>query len=111
MARRYERFYGDLSAMLFPTRMHALRQILRSQELLAKVVYGSDFPAVSWIWGCLPWLGVSRTRALSRLRNPLVVPARALAALGMPESVFCRATGLLRLPPRARTVTVTTAGA
>jgi len=96
MALEHENFYGDLSALLSPVRMPALREIARTPALSAKVVYGSDFPMVPWVPGLPLWTGTHAARALRKVKNPFDYPWKVLSALGMPEEVFSRAWRLLR---------------
>jgi len=96
MTLEHERFYGDLSAMVLPIRVSKLRRILDSAALVSKVVYGSDFPAPAWPWAGVARFGLRRARELAGIENALDRPAAALRALGFPEEVFTRASGLLR---------------
>ena len=96
MALEHEHFYGDLSALLSPVRIPALREIARTPALSAKVVYGSDFPMVPWVPGLAFWTGPRAARSLRKVENPFDFPWKALSALGMPDGVFSRAANLLR---------------
>jgi predicted TIM-barrel fold metal-dependent hydrolase len=96
MARAHERLYGDLGAMVLPIRVGILRRILESADLVSKVVHGSDYPSPAWPWAGAARIGFRRARELARLANPLDRSPAALRALGFPEEVFTRASGLLR---------------
>jgi len=96
IALTHEQCFGDLSAMVLPIRVGILRRILASDELLAKTVYGSDFPAQAWPWVCVTSAGLRSTVSLARIRNPLERSAAAVRALGFPDAVFSRAWRLLR---------------
>lgn len=98
MALEYERFYGDLAAFGIPTRIRPLRSLWKNPAILAKIVYGSDFPAIvlpRWFFFSIGRKGV---REILRETNPLERPYRLMRALGMPDEVFSRAGQLLRLP-------------
>jgi predicted TIM-barrel fold metal-dependent hydrolase len=97
MALRYPGFYGDLSAFLACTRMLALRAILRTPELAAKVVYGSDFPAPVWPINLLGLIAPQAYLRLKKIENPLDRSWLSLAAAGLGPEVFARAGGLLRV--------------
>jgi uncharacterized protein len=97
MALEHENFYGDLGAFGIPTRLGALRAMQKNESLLAKIVYGSDFPAVTmprWFYFSI---GRRAMREILSETNPLEKPYRLMEALGMPEEVFSRAEKLLRL--------------
>ena len=53
MALRHENFYGDISAFGVITRIWRLGTLLRSPQLAAKCVFGSDFPVPPWPLSCL----------------------------------------------------------
>ena len=104
MAREYERFYGDLGAFAVITRCRALRRLERDPQLLAKIVYGSDFPAPVLAWSYVHRLGLRQVRALAAIANPLERAYRLFRSLGLPDAVFSRAGQLLRLPMAPATV-------
>jgi predicted TIM-barrel fold metal-dependent hydrolase len=97
LAARHENLYGDLSAFCVPTRAIHLRQILRSPALLAKVLYGSDFPATALPLGHVIQLGLVKARELGRIRNPFDRPVAMLRSLGVPDEVFSRAASVVQL--------------
>ena len=99
LALRHPRLYGDLSAFMASTRLPALRRILRTPVLTAKVVYGSDFPGPAWPFNLLGAIGLPDYLRLRRIRNPFDRSFLSLAATGLPPEVFSRVSGLLR--PRA----------
>ena len=45
LAMKYENVYGDISAMITPVQIFDLKKILKSNELKAKVIFGSDYPS------------------------------------------------------------------
>jgi len=101
MALQHERFYGDISAFGVVTRSRALSCLQREPGLLRKIVYGSDFPAPVLPWSFVHRLGLRQTRFLAAVGNPLERAYLTFRRLGLPEEVFTRAGGLLRLPAAA----------
>jgi predicted TIM-barrel fold metal-dependent hydrolase len=102
MALEHDNLYGDLSAFGIPTRIGVLRKVQKDPNLLAKVIYGSDFPAfamVRWFWLSIGSQGV---REILAEANPLEKPYLLMRKMGLPDEVFSRAEGLLRLPVSAR---------
>lgn len=97
MAREYEHLYGDISAFGIPTRITALRRLLSTPDLLAKILYGSDFPAFVMPRWFAPWIGTAATRRMLAQSNPLEQPYRLMRAMGVPDEVFERAGKVLRL--------------
>jgi predicted TIM-barrel fold metal-dependent hydrolase len=97
LALEYETCFGDISAFVIPTRMHLLARLIRDERLVSKLLYGSDFPGLPDPASCLLRIGFRRTLALQREQNPINRSLRALQELGVPDSVFSRAGGLLRL--------------
>lgn len=94
LARKHERFFGDLGAFPMVTRIPALQKILRDNDLRQKVLYGSDYPSIpspAWCWQ----LGLKKIRTLCRIRNPLERNVQVMRALGVPESFFTRAGQIL----------------
>lgn len=96
LALEHENCFGDISACALPTRMHLLSRLIRDERLLAKTLYGSDFPGFPDLVSCLFRIGFRRTLALKREQNPITRALRVMQELGMPDSVFSRAGGLLR---------------
>lgn len=101
MALRYKNLFGDLGAMILPTRMCQLRAILRRRELAEKVVFGSDFPAYPMLCGipvAFGLAGVFRAReSTMQSKNPLDSAYLAMKSLGMPNALFTRGLQLLKV--------------
>lgn len=97
VALEYENCFGDLGAFGIPTRLGLLRALLKNDVLLSKIVYGSDFPAVAMPRWFIFSIGRKAVREILCETNPLERPYRLLKALGVPDDVFSRAEGLLRL--------------
>lgn len=98
MALEYENFYGDLGAFVLPTRISYLKTLLKNNQLLSKIVYGSDFPAIPITMSCLFKLGFKKTWLLRKINNPFDVPYEIIKQLGFPDSIFSRAQKILRIP-------------
>ena len=97
MALEYERFFGDLSAFALPLHGGPLKDILGCQTLLSKVLYGSDFPAITAPFWHLPKLGLGPVLRLSRTENPFDNTYLTMKELGVPDEVFKRAKAVLKL--------------
>lgn len=104
LAREHENFYGDLGAFCLPLRGGALSKIRRDPELLRKVLYGSDFPALVLPVVHLAGLGLARWRRVRAIANPFDRAYFALKLLGLPDEVFSRAGSLLRIAPAETTL-------
>ncbi|MCL2640259.1 MAG: amidohydrolase family protein [Phycisphaerales bacterium] len=96
MALEHERLYGDLSAFGFPTRILPLRRIQRDSRLLAKVVYGSDFPVPVMPWWFVLSLGLKAVREVAAMVNPLERAYALMRRMELPNEVFERVDTLLR---------------
>lgn len=102
MAREHEHLYGDLGAFAIPTRIRPLRALQRDPLLLSKVVYGSDFPAITMAEWFVFSIGLPAVRRILREPNPLERPYLLMRSMGLPDEVFTRGAGILRLPALAR---------
>ena len=98
MALRYERFYGDLSAFGVMTRIWRLRTLYHAPRLMDKCVFGSDFPATPLPLSCLGMVGLRAALRVRRCANLFDRSAELLRGARVPDSVFARAAGLLRIP-------------
>jgi predicted TIM-barrel fold metal-dependent hydrolase len=104
MTQRFQRLYGDNSALVAPNfrfRPSALRRMLEP-DLAPRILHGSDVPvlvtgALAWGMGMLPWRD---WRATARIANPLERDVQIKRALGFGEETFTRLAGLLRKVPR-----------
>lgn len=102
VAREHEHCYGDLSAFGVITRIPALRHIQRTPQLLAKVLYGSDFPAFVMPRSFVFAIGVKAMGEVLRETNPLEQPYQLMRKMDLPDAVFTRAGKILRLVNRTR---------
>jgi uncharacterized protein len=98
MALRYERFYGDISAFGMITRVWMLKRLLKSPELTAKLLFGSDFPTVAMPLSCLGPIGLYDALKLRNMTNPFDQSVAMMKAVGVPDAVFARAGQILRIP-------------
>lgn len=99
LAKEYPNFYGDLSTFGLPLHGGPLRRILRDSDLRSKVLFGSDFPALTLPLWYIGRIGLRRAMVLTRIENPFDKAFQTLKDLDVPEQVFSRAERLLRLPP------------
>ena len=86
--------YADVSALAAWTKVGYLRRLARRPEVHGKLLFGSDFPVPTGLWGIRRELG----RDYSRLASMKSWPQQAAAAyrrLGFDEVVFKRAAELL----------------
>jgi len=96
MAREYEHFYGDVSAFGLPVRAGMLVRMLRDEELVSKLLYGSDFPTATFPSSYVFSLGLREAVKLHGIRNPFDRAYLTLKRVGLPDHVFTRAQDLLR---------------
>lgn len=86
MAREYEHFYGDTSALNWSPRSYAWPALLRDPKVRSKLVHGSDWPILP-----LPPMGqIELEQAWEALRqsNWLVRDVRIKRALGLVEEEY-----------------------
>lgn len=96
MALEYDNFYGDIGAFILPIRIGYLKTLLKNNQFLSKIIYGSDFPANPLTSSCLFTLGLKKTLRLRKIENPFEKTYQIMKQLGVPDSVFSRAQKLLR---------------
>jgi predicted TIM-barrel fold metal-dependent hydrolase len=96
LAREYEHFYGDTSALNLPARSYGYDIILRDEVVRQKLVHGSDWPII-----CIPpvtRLGWRAARRLLAERNWMRRDVLTKQLLGFDEAYWHRAGKLLRAP-------------
>jgi hypothetical protein len=98
LAREYEDFYGDTSALNLPSRSYAYDTILADAQLRAKLVHGSDWPIMPVPPAHL--LGIGRSLELLRDPNWLRRDIQIKRELGLDQAYWDRASTILRLPSR-----------
>lgn len=97
MARKYENFFGDISALVTMTRGGILATLAKDEVLNQKLVYGSDFPSPPGLWSCVHLFKPAKVRELEREGNLFSRSVLACKALGVTDEVFSRGARLLRL--------------
>lgn len=97
MMTRFPNLYADNSAFNIPLRSKAFRASLRA-PLAARTVHGSDFPVLVYAhWAWMRGLIDFKTfRRCQKERNVLERDYQIKCAIGYPDEVFTRVTGLLR---------------
>jgi uncharacterized protein len=99
LARRYERMYGDTSALNLPSRSYAYDATLRDPIVRKKLVHGSDWPIIP-----LPpvsKLGIGETLSLMGEPNWMRRDVLIKKKLDFDDAYWHRAGEVLRLPRTA----------
>ena len=94
MARDHEHFYGDTSALNLPTRSHAYQTLFEDNEVMKKVIHGSDWPIIP-----IPpatRLGLNATAEFLQETNWLRRDIQIKQRLGFDEDYWNRAAKVLR---------------
>lgn len=96
---RFPNLYADNSAFNIPIRSAAIRPCL-GPPLVDRLVHGSDYPVLvyghwAWMRGLLDY---DTWRRWEKHSNVLERDYQLKRAMGFPESVFTRISGLLRQP-------------
>lgn len=95
LAREYEHFYGDTSALNLPTRSYAYRTVTKDPVLRNKLVHGSDWPiipvppALSIGWG----EGIRLWKERNWMRRDMLIKEK----LELDDAYWQRAGKILRL--------------
>jgi hypothetical protein len=95
LAKDYEQFYGDTSALNLPTRWYAYGAVLNDEQLRRKLVHGSDWPIIP-----IPpvgRLGLGASMELMTEMNWLRRDVRVKEMLGLDDAYWNRAASILRL--------------
>ena len=103
LARRYERMFGDTSALNLPSRSYAYDATLRDPVVRTKLVHGSDWPIIP-----LPpvsMVAVGESMRLIGERNWMRRDVLIKRKLDFDEAYWHRAGTILRLPQGRRDVT------
>jgi predicted TIM-barrel fold metal-dependent hydrolase len=96
LAKEYEHFYGDTSALNLPTRWYAYGPALNEEQVRRKLIHGSDWPIIP-----LPppgRVGLGAALELLTEMNWLARDVRTKEMLGFDETYWNRAATVLRLP-------------
>jgi predicted TIM-barrel fold metal-dependent hydrolase len=100
LAQRYERCYGDTSALNLPSRWYAYEQILSDPVVRAKLVHGSDWPIIAV--PPVTRIDLGTTVGLMRDGNWMRRDVRIKRQLGFDEEYWGRAGLVLGIPAPAR---------
>jgi predicted TIM-barrel fold metal-dependent hydrolase len=98
LAKEYEHFYGDTSALNLPARWHAYDAVLGDEAVRAKLVHGSDWPILSLApplrvgWGGF----FDALDEQNWLRRDVLIKRQ----LGFDRAYWERAARVLRVPGR-----------
>jgi predicted TIM-barrel fold metal-dependent hydrolase len=94
MLERYDHVYGDTSAFCSLVRYKQVRRFA-ADRYAGRILHGSDFPIPSSALYFLPALGFGKVLKLEQARHGLDRDVKIKKAMGMPDSVFEGAYGLL----------------
>ena len=100
LAREYENFYGDTSALNLPTRWYAYDSVLDDPQVRSKLVHGSDWPILPV--PPIRRLGTGAALELMTEMNWLARDVRTKEMLGLDDAYWRRAAKVLRLPTQRR---------
>jgi predicted TIM-barrel fold metal-dependent hydrolase len=95
LAKEYEHFYGDTSALNLPARWYAYRAALNDEQVRRKLIHGSDWPIIP-----VPppgRLGLGAAMELMTEMNWLQRDVRVKEMLGFDADYWNRATTILRI--------------
>ena len=101
LARRYERMYGDTSALNLPSRSYAYAATLRDPDVRRKLVHGSDWPIIP-----LPpvtKIGIGGAFSLMGEHNWMRRDVLIKKRLDFDDAYWHRAGTILRVPPAVHT--------
>jgi uncharacterized protein len=101
MLRRHPQLWVDNSGIANPSRFAHLPRLARDAEIVARTLYGSDYPVPSHASWYARRLGLRRARAIDREPNPLRRDVEMKRALGYPDETLTRASAVLPALARA----------
>ncbi len=93
--RGFPNAWGDVSAFSLPRRPGLVRRVVEDGDVIPRLIHGSDWPLpvhARWLPGLVPW---STARDIDRDPNPLDRAVRIMRAMGLPESLFGRASAII----------------
>jgi len=94
MLERYDNVFGDTSAFCSLVRYKQVRRFA-ADRYAGRILHGSDFPIPTSALYFLPALGFGKVLTLEQSRHPMDRDVKTKRAMGMPDSVFEGAYGLL----------------
>ena len=95
MLREFPHLWVDNSGIANPSRFAHLPRLARDPEIVARTLFGTDYPIPSSALYYPRQLGVRGMRAVERERNPFQRDVALKRALGYPEETLVRAAGVL----------------
>lgn len=95
LIRRYPNCWGDTAAFCTPGRMRWIPKLLNEQDILEKLIHGSDYPVPVTAWFALKELGWRKVRELNRIPGILERDVKIKRAMGLPDTVFTNAARVL----------------
>jgi predicted TIM-barrel fold metal-dependent hydrolase len=95
LARKYPNCWGDTAAFCTPGRTRWIPKLLREQDVVEKLIHGSDYPVPVTAWFALKELGCVKVRELNRIPGILERDIRIKRALGLPDAVFTNVSRVL----------------
>ena len=95
LAREYEHFYGDTSAINLPPRWHAYERVMKDPVVRTKLVHGSDWPIISIPPGAM--IGWGEAMRLMSEENWIRRDVKVKQKLGFEPEYWSRAAKVLRV--------------
>ena len=104
MLEQYDNLYTDISSLTQLNKLKYPRQVLKRQDLFAKLLFGSDFPLTNIgvgpfklvsPWYFFPTLSLAKIIELSREKNVWDRDVLLKHALGFPAEAFTRSAEIL----------------
>lgn len=104
MLEQYDNLYTDISSLTQLNKLKYPRQVLRRQDLYAKLLFGSDFPLTKIgvgpfklvsPWYFFPTLSLAKIIEISREKNVWDRDVLLKQALGFPAEAFIRPAEML----------------
>ena len=95
LLERFDNLWVDNSGMANPSRFTHLARFAQDEGIASRTLYGSDFPVPSSPLFYAPRFGISRTRRLQGMGNPLHRDIAIKRELGYPDATLTRAATLL----------------
>lgn len=101
LCREFPNLYADISALTQLNRLGHLQRLMQHRDLHDRLLYGTDMPllntaVVSPFY--FPWrLSPRQMLAIARIKNPWDQDVALKSALGVGESIFVKASSLLKI--------------
>ena len=95
LVRKYPHCWGDTSAFCTPGRSRWMKRILREEDVVDKLVHGSDYPVPPAPWASLFKLGWRKTYSLQKMWSFLERDIAIKRECGFPDAIFTNAARVL----------------